>query len=143
MERVERGVRKSNSCGAMISYLKHNEIDKKKWDRCIDGSINTLIYAYSWYLDIVSPHWEALVEDDYESVMPLTGNKKYGIHYLYPPYFAQQLGIFFKDKKTEDELEKFIYAIPPHYKFIEINLNTQNFSQFPGYEIKKNTNIEL
>ena len=127
----------------MISHLNHKEIDKKKWDNCIDNSINTLTYAYSWYLDIVSPGWEALVEGEYESVMPLTGNKKYGIHYLYPPYFAQQLGVFFKKKKSQEELEEFIQAIPQQYKFIEINLNTQNCYEFPGFEIRKNINIEL
>lgn len=127
----------------MIRYLKHNEIDKKKWDKCIDHSVNTLIYACSWYLDIVSPHWEALVEGEYESVMPLTGNKKYGIQYLYPPYFAQQLGVFSRDKKSQGELEEFMRVIPLHYKFIEINLNTQNTCEFPGFEIRKNINIEL
>ena len=63
----------------MIQYLKHNEIDKKKWNDCIDHSVNNLIYSYSWYLDIVCPNWNALLEDDYTSIMPLTAGKKYGI----------------------------------------------------------------
>ena len=127
----------------MIHYLKHNEIDKQKWDSCIDNCLHNLIYAYSWYLDIVSPNWEALVEDDYKSVMPLTGNKKYGLHYLYPPYFAQQLGVFSNDKLPQEKVEEFLNAIPPHYKFLEINLNTHNTFALPGFRIKKNTNIEL
>jgi len=127
----------------MISYLKHNEIDKQKWDSCIDNCTNNLIYTYSWYLDIVSPKWEALVEDDYKSVMPLTGNKKYGIHYLYPPYFAQQLGVFSKGKLTQTKVEEFLNAIPSHYKFIEISLNKHNTFDLPGFHIKRNTNIEL
>src|ERR1035437_3046922 len=127
----------------MIHYFKHNEIDKIKWDHYIDRSAHNLIYAYSWYLDIVSPNWEALVEDDYKLVMPLTGNKKYGIHYLYPPYFAQQLGVFSKDKLSQTKVEEFLNAIPQHYKFLEINLNTHNTFDLPGFQIKKNTNIEL
>ena len=127
----------------MISYFKHNEIDKKKWDEAIDGSVNNLIYPYSWYLDIVSPGWCALVEDDYESVMPLTGNKKYGIDYLYPPYFAQQLGVFSKNKLSREKVLHFLNAIPALYKFIEANLNTRNTFELSGFKTKKNINIEL
>lgn len=127
----------------MIHYLKHKEIDKKKWDECIDRSVNNLIYAYSWYLDIVSPNWNALAENDYESVMPLTARKKYGVDYLYPPYFAQQLGIFSKEKISQDKVNEFLNAIPSHYKFIEIYLNTQNTFEISGFQVKKNVNIEL
>jgi len=127
----------------MISYLRHTEIDKKKWDACIDQCLNKLIYAHSWYLDIVCPKWEALIEDDYKSVMPLTGNKKYGIHYLYPPYFAQQLGVFSRENISQNVVEKFLNSIPSHYKFIEVHLNTHNAFTFTGFQIKKNINIEL
>jgi hypothetical protein len=127
----------------MIQYFKYKEIDKKKWDKAIDESVNSLIYVYSWYLDIVSPNWNALVEGDYESVMPLTGNKKYGIHYLFPPYFAQQLGVFSKNKLSGEMVNDFLNAFPPHYKFIEANLNTKNTFDLPGFQLKKNINIEL
>ena len=62
----------------MIQYLEHNQIDKKKWDDTIEEFGN--IYAYSWYLDVVHHQCEALVEDDYVSLMPLTGGKKFGVH---------------------------------------------------------------
>ena len=51
----------------MIQYLLNHQIDKTKWDATIAECGN--IYAFSWYLDIVHPQWEALVEDDYQSVM--------------------------------------------------------------------------
>lgn len=127
----------------MIALRKHTEIDKKKWDNAIDQSVNGLIYAYSWYLDIVSPGWEALVEDDYATVMPLTRNKKYGVEYIYPPYFAQQLGVFSKEMISKQKVESFLNAIPAHYKFIEANLNTRNTFELYGFKLKKNTNIEL
>jgi len=127
----------------MIQYLKHNEIEKQKWDNCIDHSVNNIIYSYSWYLDIVCPNWNALVEDDYKSVMPLTGNKKYGVHYLYPPYFAQQLGVFSKEKLSQKKVEEFLNSIPSDYKFMEVCLNTQNTFEFSGYKVKKNINLEL
>jgi len=127
----------------MIHYLKHNEIDKKKWDDSIDQCVNNLIYAHSWYLDIVCPNWNALIENDYESMMPLTGNKKYGIEYLYPPYFAQQLGVFSKEKLLQEKINAFLNSIPVRYKFVELNLNTHNTFEYSGFQIKKNINLEL
>ena len=42
----------------------------------------------------MAKHWDALVLNDYEAVMPLTWNKKYGIYYLYQPFLTAQLGVF-------------------------------------------------
>lgn len=59
----------------MIIFLQHQAIDKQKWDSCIKECGNGMTYAYSWFLDIVSPGWAALVEDDYSAVFPLTQRK--------------------------------------------------------------------
>ena len=48
---------------------------------------NGLIYAYSFYLDTMAKHWDAFILNDYEAVMPLTWNKKYGITYYYTSPF--------------------------------------------------------
>lgn len=108
----------------MILYLEYSQIDKAKWDATISECGN--IYAYSWYLDIVHSGWEALVEDDYHSVMPLTGGKKFGVNYLFQPYFVQQLGVFSKAPLTNEKLKAFLDAIPEKYRFIEIRLNESN-----------------
>ncbi|MBW8050865.1 MAG: hypothetical protein FVQ77_11125 [Cytophagales bacterium] len=127
----------------MIKYLKHNEIDKIKWDRCIENSINGIIYAYSWYLDTVCEQWEALVDGDYQSVFPLTAGRKYRINYLYQPPFAQQLGLFSIHSISEDMVNQFIETIPAKYKFKEINLNTCNTKEHIHYTQKKNITLEL
>src|SRR3990172_7490113 len=100
----------------MITYLKHSEIDKPKWDKCIQNSSNGLIYAYSWYLDFVSPNWQALVRGDYEYVMPLTCKKKYGINYLHQPFFAQQLGVFSSAVLSDYDVDEFLSLIPEKFK---------------------------
>jgi hypothetical protein len=84
----------------MINYLKHTEIDKALWDECIAQSVNRRVYAFSWYLDIVCPGWDALVGDNYMHVFPLTHRRKWGVGYLYQPFFAQQLGLFSRDLLT-------------------------------------------
>ena len=108
-----------------IQYLIHHKIDKQKWDNCINTADNGLIYAYSFYLDAMSKHWDALVLNDYEAVMPVTWNKKYGISYLYQPFLAAQLGVFGKNI-TEELLSSFINSIPSSFKYIDICLNCKN-----------------
>ena len=124
----------------MIHYIKHTEIDKARWDASIAESSNGLIYAYSWYLDIVCPDWDALIENDYEIVMPLPRKKKYGIAYLFPPFFVQQLGIFSPGTKlSQHRIHQFIDAIPAAFRYVEMNLNTKNqISLFNGNSMKKN-----
>jgi len=130
----------------MIKYLFNEDIDRRKWDEAVARSYNGIVYAYSWYLDIVSPEWGALVKDDYKSMMPLTWRKKYGIHYLFQPFFTQQLGVFFIEKSDADLVQQFLEAIPEQFRFIEINLNTFNFfnpSNLPNISIKQNLTHEL
>ena len=124
-----------------IQYRTHQQIDKQKWDNCIGGSPNGLIYGYSFYLDQMAKHWDALVLNDYEAVMPLTWNKKYGIRYLYQPFLAAQLGIFGKII-TEEQVGQFIIAASASFPYIDISLNSKNISGFPtGFSIHRSNYV--
>ncbi|HTB53108.1 MAG TPA: GNAT family N-acetyltransferase [Ferruginibacter sp.] len=122
-----------------IKYLTNDTIDKQKWDACIANADNSLVYAYSFYLDAMAEHWDALIVDDYEVVMPLTWEKKYGISYLYQPPFTQQLGIFSSRPITTEIQEEFIATIKKEFSFVEIFLNTSNGNS----NIKQHTNLIL
>lgn len=126
-----------------IRFTRHEDIDMEKWNECVDTSVNRMPYAFSWYLDTVSPGWHALIADDYRAVFPLTARKKYGIHYLAQPPFTQQLGVFSRDLLSTDVIEQFIAAIPKFYKLIEIRLNKLNFPESSAISVKENTNLEL
>jgi hypothetical protein len=110
----------------MIHYLTHTSIDMQKWDACIANSQNRLPYALSWWLDAVCPEWDALVQDDYLTLMPLTHGFKFGIHYLYQPYFTQQLGIFSPSPIMPLTVSEFLKAIPLKYRYIKIQFNSDN-----------------
>ncbi|MFA6923787.1 MAG: hypothetical protein WC223_05975 [Bacteroidales bacterium] len=127
----------------MFEYLTHSEIDKAKWDNCITNAFNGIIYAYSWYLDVLCESWDALIIGDYEYVFPLTYRKKYGIYYLYQPYFNQQLGVFSNKILTSEIVNNFIDAIPEKFKFIEININKYNKISRKDFKYKTNTTLEL
>ncbi|MEO6636867.1 MAG: GNAT family N-acetyltransferase [Ginsengibacter sp.] len=129
-----------------ISYIPQQDIDKVKWDRCIAAAGNSLIYAYSFYLDTMSRHWDALVslteEGDYEMAMPLTWNKKYGLHYLYQPFFTASLGIFGNNISAE-VVKLFLDAIPQKFKYWDFYLNKKNAFAIDGYEIYERRNYIL
>ncbi len=127
----------------MIKYFNHKDIDKQKWDECISKAPDGIIYAYSWYLDIVCPGWEALVENDYEKVFPLTARKKSGINYLFQPFFTQQLGMFSTTENGQNELLNFIQNIPEKYRLVEINLNTFNKPESGNPDFIPNLTHEL
>ncbi len=127
----------------MIRYLEYKDIDKTRWDDCIKKSFNGNVYAYSWYLDIVAENWDGLIEDDYERVFPLTMGKKFGINYLYQPFFTQQLGVFSKNILTQDVVLQFLEAIPSKFKFVEILLNSYNRVASEKFELSPQVNHEL
>jgi len=110
----------------MINYLKHHQIDKVRWDTCIDHSLNRLIYAKSWYLDMVSPKWEALVNGDYSMVMPLPVKRKLFLSYLVQPVFTQQLGIFSVNEISSNDIISFLEHIPGKFFRQIFTLNSSN-----------------
>lgn len=127
----------------MIRLLKHNEINKRRWDDCINKSFNGNVYALSWYLDIVHPNWNALIENDYERVMPLTNSKKFGLSYMFQPFFVQQLGVFSTSQLSQDDVDNFINAIPQQYLLTQYRLNSYNKVDYDSDIIVKHRNVEL
>jgi Acetyltransferase (GNAT) domain len=139
----------SNSILVMdIRYITYQQIDKTKWDACVSKADNGLIYAYSFYLDAMAKHWDALVlsagsgEGDYEAVMPLTYNKKYSIHYLYQPPFTACLGVFGKTLNAE-MISAFLKAIPSKFKYWDIYFNPGNIFTLPGFSLYNRMNYVL
>lgn len=125
----------------MIVYLRNNEIDRTLWDSCISLSQETKPYAYSWYLDIMSPGWEALVDDDYDSVFPVPARKRLGIKYIATPVFLQQLGAFTPDKSPEKSAGEFLDYMPEFYKLIDLCIG-QKISR-DGYIVTERYNYEI
>ena len=102
---------------------------------CVANSFNRLIYGFSWYLNVVCDDWDALVYNDYEAVFPLPKRKKWGIDYIYQPFFCQQLGVF---SQKEVAIESFLNCIPKQIKYLELNVGSSN-----SFVVKENSNYEL
>ncbi len=125
-----------------IQYLRYDQIDKTKWDKTVDNALNGLIYGYSFYLDCLSKNWNALILNDYEAIMPLTWNRKYGIYYLYQPPFTACLGIFGNNLNT-DMQEEFLQSIPLRFRYWDIILNHGNYFKSTNYTPYKRVNYVL
>lgn len=117
-----------------IAFVKSENINGGKWERCIAEATNSRIYANIWHLDRTAVNWQAIVFGDYEYVMPLPVKKKFGIKYVYQPLFCQQLGIFPKPPAQIAAL--FYKAVYEKFRYADVHLNAQNPSLPDESEIR-------
>ena len=125
----------------MIAYLANNEIDRDLWDTCIMNSHALKPYGYAWFLDIMAPGWQALVDDDYDSVFPLPGFSRFGIRYLATPVFLQQLGAFSPDKPSPDMVNEFLEYLPPFYRLVDLCVGQK--IEHEDFSITEKVNFEI
>ncbi|MDX5422037.1 MAG: GNAT family N-acetyltransferase [Hymenobacteraceae bacterium] len=117
-----------------IVYLTHREIDKTQWDSVVEQSCQRQVYAMSWYLDVVSPGWEAVValsqEGGYQMVMPVPCRRKLGLRYIQQPFYCQQLGVYSAEKVCKAVYEAFIAELHRKFRYV-INLAFNTDNQLP------------
>ena len=109
-----------------IRYLKNEDINFVKWDNCINNAYNGSIYAFSWYLNIICERWDAIVKDDYSTVMPVLPNKTGPFFYSYNSIFAPRLGVFSTEILREEVVNEFLDKLSTVYKVFNVNLNKYN-----------------
>ena len=108
-----------------IQYVSNDAINRIKWDHTINNAPNGFIYSRYFFLNALC-NWDALIMGDYEYVMPLPYKIKWGIAYLYTPYFVGQLGIISVRSVSETIVHDFILAIPKKFRYVDIVLNEYN-----------------
>lgn len=127
-----------------LRLIENKDIDLFKWDSCILNSINGLPYAYSWYLNIISNEWNALVLDNYDAVMPLLEEKFFTfLPYLREDMLAPQLGIFTKKLLTKENKEAFFEALTKRYFWLRMGLNKLSVTTNPVFKNKVKERFEL
>ncbi len=100
-----------------IQLISREAIDTTKWNSCVHYATNGNIFGYKWYIDAVTKDWEALVEGDYESVLPLIWKKNWlGKKRLYVPTLIREAGIYSSNALSEKRVASFLKAIPATYK---------------------------
>ncbi len=125
-----------------LKYLKHGEIDYEKWNQCIGEAQNARIYATTWLLDRTAEIWDAMVWKDYEFVMPLPVGRKWGIKYIYQPFFCQQLGIF--PAPPVDIQSQFADELIKRFRFFQFQVNPlMTPDAFKKFEVTPKINYVL
>ncbi len=82
------------------------------------------------------------VYGEYEHVMPLPVRQKWGIKYLYQPYFCQQLGIFPAPPFEVQVL--FANELAKRFRFADFQVNPQVIpAAFTPFELKEKVNFIL
>lgn len=120
-----------------IQHLLHHQIDKVAWDDCIDHASNGLVYALSWYLDTVSPGWEAFVvvhKKQYQVCFPIPIRQKWKAKYVMHPFVCQQLGFFCRELLSTTMEEQLLDALFTKYHYIpQLIFNTYNVQALRSY----------
>lgn len=123
-----------------LNHLTNREIDFQRWDTALAKSHHPYIYASSWYLNMVSPNWEALVNEDYSIIIPLPIRKVLGIKIIVQPPFCQQLGLFSTISQYAEESLYFQRSLP----FATLVYQTKNlFLKEKNLIVKKRVNLIL
>ncbi|MDC1022157.1 hypothetical protein OAQ85_01840 [Schleiferiaceae bacterium] len=114
----------------IIKFLQHKEIDFDKWDACVGSSEFPKPYGFSWYLNWLTDQWQAVVYGDYEAVLPLFIQSKYGIQFSSRPYGTQSVGPYSKIPLTPELLRDLVHEAMKHVQYSE-------FFMDPGVPLTK------
>lgn len=107
-----------------IRLIKQEDIDKTKYNSCVHFAMNGNVFGYMWYLNNVAKDWDVLVEDEYESVMPLVYRENFiQSKEIYVPSLTRELGLYSVNVLSGKRVKAFFNAIPEEYKKIHLSMN--------------------
>jgi len=127
-----------------LFYLTRDKIDTIRYDKCVEHSVNGSLFAYSWYLDIVSPNWDVIVDEHYKCVMPLPFLISKRKKRIFQPSFTPYLVIISNYLLVPSLTSNFIQEVDAHFSSISLVLNKMNaycnlknisFSKITFYEL--------
>ncbi len=129
-----------------VLKLPRNAIDTRKWDSCLNRSINETPVAYSRVLDQLSQGWEGIIIGDYEGIMPLPVTKRGGFKLIQMPQEVTTLGLFSENPGITGLFpEIFNHPCFSEFRFISYNGHpgTTENPEIPGTFNKKTYELNL
>ena len=111
-----------------LKLLKRSQIDDIAWNAIIAKYGAGLPYAFTYYLDqLTGGKWQAIIQDDYEWIMPLPYNRKLaGLRQYYQPFFCQQAGIYGAEMPDTITQQQIIQLLKKNSVRTHIALNEMN-----------------
>jgi hypothetical protein len=126
-----------------IVFIPREKIDVARWDSCVANSPVNLPYAHTWYLDAVAQHWDGLVLNNYEAVMPVPWYWMLAVKKVYQPHYCQQGGIFSMQQVDANMISLFLNEMKKHFYTCYIHLNYTNQLQVAAQGFNLRTNLIL
>jgi hypothetical protein len=110
----------------MFRYIPFEEIDKNKWNGTVHYANNGNIQGYHWYLKAVLSEWGAIVENDYETVVPviLEPIKPYQYRLL------QELGPYSVNLLNKARMNEIMPLLEKHNKSGQYPINSRVSSSY-------------
>jgi hypothetical protein len=103
------------------TLVKSDRINNELYDGLISNDADANIYLSSWFLNVAADEWGAIVYNNYESVLPLSFRSKFGINYIYQPFFTRCTGIM-GNKEKSPEINSFLDSLSQQYKYWDFSL---------------------
>lgn len=127
-----------------IRRIKRKDLDVEKYTKALGASLNYRIYAEAWYLDVLTHQkWECWVYGDYEVIMPVPLQLKFGFKFVLQPAFCQQLGVFYKKIISRELFRQFEEKLH-RYRVRSYHFNEENTEAFePKGEKRTNYILDL
>ncbi len=107
-----------------IRLINKEELERDRWNGCVHYANNGNIFGYKWYLDAIAKDWDALVEGNYESVLPLIYKERKDKKQMHRPTLIREAGIYSVHVVSPARIKNFLAAIPENYESVEIHFNT-------------------
>jgi hypothetical protein len=105
----------------MFRIVPFEEIEKNKWNGTIHYAINGNIFGYYWYLKAVIGEWDAIVEEDYQSVMPIF-KKPLNAHQY---DLLKELGPYSVNPLIDFRMKEFLDLLQKHNKTSQYPIHSQ------------------
>ncbi len=128
----------------MLKFILHANIDKDKWDNCLKKIDRAHFYGLYGYLSAIC-QWNALVleeNNEYTVLVPLPFNEKFGIRFLYQPFFCQQLGVFVDRNLTPQETKQIVGLIKKNHLFGKLQWANKLGFEY-NFSLLEKANFEL
>jgi hypothetical protein len=130
----------------MIQFVTSDHIDPKRWDDAIYSSQFPSIFATYQFLSLSCKTWGALIDETYQTLIPLPYNVKFGVHYIYTPPFISRLGVFSSKSIDQQDILGMLSQIPSKFVLKELILNQCNDldtgNLFTSYDLSLNSSFD-
>lgn len=138
-----------------MKFLDSSQIDKEKWDCLIASSTKNNVFCYSWYLDATCKKWGAIIDSNYDFVLPFPYKNRYLYKKIFQHPYSRNLEFFGTNEKLKEaitmleDFAKFSFNFNHHlnlkaickvYQSIELK-NTIEYKKNAHRIIDKNQNL--